>query len=141
LWTDTGVTGTLTWTGSTGDPQPGALQVDVTPAVGDAGALTGGWVLYNMSATNLTGRTISAWVWLNTATSPEFKVFVQTGTQYVWADGGSLRLEPYTWTCVSLNLMAPAYNQPEYDPTSVISLGFEMLGTTPFQLYVDTVRD
>lgn len=140
LETDTGVQATLVWSGATGDPNAGALQVDVTPASSDASALTGAWVRFAMSATDLTNRTISAWVWLDSGESPHLKTFVQTGTQYKWADYGTVFVTAHQWTCLTLPVSTPAYNQPDYDPTHAVSLGFEMLGSEPFRVFVDTVR-
>jgi hypothetical protein len=140
LATNSGVKATLTWTGSTGDPTPGAMQVDFTPAPSDAGATSGVWIHEEMAAANLTGRTVSAWVWLDSGPSPQFLTFVQTATDYAWADNGVVALPLHAWTCVSLPVSAPAYNQPEYDPTNVIRIGFEMLGAKPFRVYVDSVR-
>jgi len=145
-WTfDSGIEG---WTlsidtgvdGSTGDPSPGALRVDVAPYVDDAGGINGAWLVYEMPLGDLSARTVSAWVWLDSGTTPHLKVFVQTGTQYAWGDNGTILLTPRTWTCVSLPVSTPAYNQAHYDPTDVITVGFELLGAASFQLYVDTVR-
>ncbi|MBV9947797.1 MAG: hypothetical protein JOZ69_13160 [Myxococcales bacterium] len=127
--------GTVVWTGTAGNPTRGALQVDVTPGAGQ-----GAWLRYTTPLGDLTSRVVSAWVWLDLGPSPRFKVFVQTGMQFAWADGGPMFLPPRTWTCVSLSLDAPAYSQASYDPSAVVVLGFEMLGTVPFRLFVDGVR-
>jgi hypothetical protein len=137
---DTGVDASLEWIGTTGDPSPGALQVEITPYAGEGGAINGGWLQYNTALGDLAGRIVSAWVYLDSGTSPALKVFVQTGTQYEWADNGTVTLAPRAWTCVSLPISTPAYNQPNYDPTAVIRVGLQLLGSAPFQLYVDTVR-
>jgi hypothetical protein len=140
LTNDRGVQANLGWTGSAGNPMPGALRVDVTPNADDGGALTGAWAYYDMSSADLSNRTVSAWVWLDSGPSPHFKVYVQTGTQYVWADGGTVYLAAHAWSCVSLNVSSPLYNQGGYDPTNAIRLGFEMLGSAPFRVYIDTVN-
>jgi hypothetical protein len=144
-WTLTignGVDAGLTWTSTTGDPSPGALEVDFTPPVTDAGTESTIWVhwVQDTNPVDLTGRTVAAWVWLDTPTSPRFLTFVQTQTEYAWADEGVVTLTPRTWTCVSLPLAMPAFSQPAYDPTHVIRIGFEMLGTSPFRIYIDSVR-
>jgi hypothetical protein len=138
---NSGVSGGVSWTGSTGDPSPGALEVDVTSLPADAGTLNGGWVEFQATALgNLTGRVVSAWVWLDSGTTPNVKVFVQTGSQYTWADNGTVHLMPHVWTCLSLDVSSPSYtNGPDYDPQNVVRLGFEMLGPTPFRVYVDSV--
>ncbi len=79
-------------------------------------------------------------MWLESGTSPQVKLFVQTGTTYAWADAGTVVLAPRAWTCLSLDLSAPQYNQPNYDPTKVITLGFETQAIDPFRLFVDDVR-
>jgi hypothetical protein len=139
-WTvssDTGVSASVTWTGATGNPSPGALLFAVT--AGD-GANQGAWLRNAASYGDLTGRTISAWLWLGGGPSPHLKLFVQTGSEYVWADGGTVNLAPQQWTCVSLSVSSPAYNGPEYDPTDVVNIGFETVAVDSFQLYVDTVQ-
>jgi hypothetical protein len=139
--TDTGVPATVAWTGASGNPSPGALQADVTPAATDSGTVTGAWVSYVPSSPiDLSNRTISAWVWLESGESPHLKTFVQTGAQYNWADNGTVHLFWHEWACVSMPVSTPSYTQPNYDPTRAIRLGFEMLGLTPFRLYIDSVR-
>jgi hypothetical protein len=142
-WTltmDTGVVGALSWTGSAGNPSPGALEVEVTSSAPDAAA-DGAWAEYDTPLGNLSGRTVAAWVWLDSGPSPHLKLFVQTGLQYTWADNGTVDLPSHVWTCVSMPVSSPSYtNGPNYDPTSVVRLGFEMLASSPFRIYVDTVR-
>jgi hypothetical protein len=137
---DTDVVATLGWTGSTGHPSLGALQVEVKPSQHDGGAANGGWLKHSDAYGDLSGRTVSAWVWLESGETPNLKVFAQTGTQYVWSDNGTVHLRPKTWTCVSLPISTPSYNQPGYDPTDVVDIGFELLGSSSFEVYVDTVR-
>jgi hypothetical protein len=138
--TDTGAQATLAWSAATGDPAPGSLQADVTPSSSDA-SLTGAWVRFLMTTpADLTGRTISAWAWLDSGQSPHLKTFVQTGAMYEWADNGTIFLGTHQWTCLSLPVSTPSYSQPSYDPTKVVALGFEMLGTGPFRLFIDSVR-
>jgi mannanase-like protein len=135
VFSNTGVQPSLTWTRNTGNPSPGALQVDFAPS-----SPSGAWLRYLAPLGNLVGRTISAWVWLETGASPRLKVFVQTGQTYAWADYGIVYLSPHVWTCVSMVVSSPVYTGPNYDPTNVIVVGFEMLASSPFRLYVDTVR-
>ncbi len=141
LETDTGVPATLGWNASAGDPSPGALEADVTPAASDSGAVSGAWAAFIPSSPlDLSGRTLSAWVWLDSGESPNLKTFVQTGSQYDWADNGTVHLALHEWTCVSMPVSSPSYEQPSYDPSQVIRLGFEMLGREPFRLFIDSVR-
>ena len=137
---NSGVNATLTWTGSTGYPTPGALQVDFTPGPLDSGVNSAVWIHIEVPPSDLTGRTLSAWVWLNSGPSPEFLTYVQTGTSYAWADDGEHTVAPQTWTCLSLPVSNPAFSQPGYDTTQVIRIGFEMISNSPFRVFVDTVR-
>jgi hypothetical protein len=136
----TGVNASLTWTGSTGNPTPGAFQVDFTPAPSDAGVYSTVWIHEDMGPSDFTGRTLSAWAWLDSGPSPRFLTYAQTGSQYEWADDGEHTLTPHAWTCVSLQLSKPSFNQPNYDTTQVIRIGFEMINNSPFRVFVDTVR-
>jgi hypothetical protein len=133
------VRGTVSWVGSTGSPAPGALKVDVTQLDNTLTA-QGSWVQYATPLGPLGGRTVSAMIWLDAGPSPRVKLFVQTGTQYAWGDGGTVVLTPLTWTCLTLSVSEPSYNGPNYDPSSVMALGFELLGSEPFRVYVDSVR-
>jgi hypothetical protein len=133
--TDPGVTASATWTGTVGHPAPGAASLAAMP--GD-GSNQGAWLTMNVAA-DLAQRTVSAWVWLDSGASPRFKLYVQTGSQYTWADGGTVDLPLHAWACVSLNLAAPSYEGPGYDPTQVIAVGFETMAIEPFHLFVDTV--
>jgi hypothetical protein len=142
-WTisaQSGVQATLAWTGAVGEPSPGSLDVEITPRTSDAGTTSGAWPQYGMTLGNLSGRTVSAWVWLESGPSPQVKLFVQTGTEWVWADNGTVHLSPNVWTCVSLPVSSPSYSGENYDPTDVIRLGFELLGVDSFRVYIDTVR-
>jgi hypothetical protein len=136
----TDVQASLAWTSAEGKPSPGALQIEVTPRESDAGATSGAWPQFGMKLGDLSGRTISAWAWLDSGPSPELKFFVQTGSQWVWADNGTVHLSPKVWTCVSLPVSSPAYSGENYDPTDVVRLGFQVFGVSPFRLFVDTVR-
>jgi hypothetical protein len=132
---------TTSWSGATGDPTPGALAVDfagLSPDAGGPGATI--WVHAEIPASDLTGRTVSARIWLNGGQSPQFLSFAQTQTAYAWADNGEVRLPLGSWTCVVLPISSPVDAYPQYDPTQVVRIGFEMIATAPFQLFVDSVR-
>jgi hypothetical protein len=142
-WTlslDPDVQASVAWASSMGEPSPGAIQVDVTPAVSDAGTINGAWLQLDAALGDLSGLTASAWVWLDRGATPHLKLYLQTGSQYGWADNGTVYLPLQTWICVSLPISSPAYQQASYDPTDTVRVGFEMLGTAPFRLYVDSVR-
>jgi hypothetical protein len=146
---DTGVQVSLTWDSTVGYPSAGALAFDVTPRPNDAGSDDGGdggpttsgaWLENAMSNGSLSGRTFAAWVRLESGPSPQFKTFAQSGSQYIWADNGTIDLEPQTWTCVSLPFSSPSYNQGgDFDPTDVIRMGFQMIATEPFRIDFDTI--
>ncbi|MDP9036927.1 MAG: hypothetical protein M3O50_19180 [Myxococcota bacterium] len=141
LFTATGVQGSLLWNGTVGMPTRGALQLDVTPDVTTGFGLVHARYLTSALG-DLSGRTISAWLWVETG-APRLKLYVLTGPQYIWADNGEVPVAPRTWTCVSMPVSSPLYkNRPTYDPTNVVRLGFEMLSTssTPSRVYIDTVR-
>lgn len=92
-----------------GWPTSGALEVDSTVNSSDA-ASNQAYIGFDESpAADLSGRTVSAWLWLDSGTSPNLKLFVQTGNIYTWADGGSFVLAAHTWRCVSLDVSSPNY--------------------------------
>jgi hypothetical protein len=129
----------LTWTGSTGDPTKGALELVYTPpSPPDSGTENGVWLDVDIDASDLSKRTVSARVWLDEG-SLQLLTFVQTQTDYAWGDDGVISLPTRKWTCVSLPVSTPVFSQPDYDPTQVIRIGLEMLSDTPFRVYVDTV--
>src|SRR5208282_4640734 len=90
--TDTQVT--MSWYGGSGDPAPGSLAVDFTGTASDSSGPAVIWVHEEMTAIDLTGRTVSAWVWLDSGPSPQFLSFVQTETAYAWGDYGEMLLTP-----------------------------------------------
>jgi hypothetical protein len=140
---------TMSWVATNGDPTPGALEVD-GPMAPD-GSSEVGVVTVDFAPADLTGRTLSAWVRLDSGPSPRVLFFVQTrdpeaGAAAVdptagwgWADNGEIELSPGTWNCLSLPVSSPATNYP-YDPMHVVDIGFEMFATAPFQLSIDSVR-
>ncbi len=129
----------LTWTGSTGDPTQGALEIVYTPpSPADSGTKNGVWLDIDIDASDLSNRAVSAQVWLDEG-SLQLLTFVQTQTDYAWGDNGTTSLPTRMWTCVSLPVSTPNFSQPNYDPTHVIRIGLEMLSDAPFRVYVDTV--
>jgi hypothetical protein len=133
---------TVTWANNVGSPTAaGALEVDGLPVTDDAASSQSHVGFDESPAVDLSGRTLAAWLWLDSGTSPSLKLFVQTGRIYTWADGGSVVLPLRTWTCVSLNVSAPAYASQNgvYDPTNVIRVGFEFDGSASYRVYVDSV--
>jgi hypothetical protein len=132
---------TLVWTGAIGNPNPGSLAADISALDGSNHSTL---VQYSGSPAlgNLSGRTISAWVMVESSTTQDAKLFVQT-TSFAWADNGTIHLAPHVWTCMSLSVSGPSYNtlSPPYDPTMGLRIGIELgVGASPFRLYVDSVR-
>jgi hypothetical protein len=132
---------TILWNDTVGWPTSGALEVDSAVNSSDA-ASNQAYIGFDESpSADLSGRTVSAWLWLDSGTSPDIKLFVQTGNIYTWADGGSFVLAAHTWRCVSLDVSSPEYVSQNgvYDPTDVLRIGFELDGAGPYRLYVDSV--
>jgi hypothetical protein len=69
----------------------------------------------------------------------ELFTFVQTQTDGAWGDNRLVSLPLHTWTCVSLPVSTPVFNQPSCDPTHVVHVGLEMESNEPFRVYVDTM--
>jgi hypothetical protein len=138
---DPGAQVTMSWSGLMGNPSPGALEVNLAAVAPDAGGLHV-WVHGNVvPAANLTGRTVSALVWLESGPSPEFYSFVQTTVGgYSWGDNGKVELTPGVWNCVTIPVSSPATRLLGYDPAQVIRIGYMMVATTPFRLLIDSVR-
>jgi hypothetical protein len=136
---DTGVdswelsgTGTMVWTGAVGDPAPGALQVDWSNGQAIHPRLV-------QPLGNLTGKVVTAEVWVDAGTNVQIKMFVQTGTRQIWADGGAMTPTPGQWTCMALDIDNPVFSRQQYDPTDVQILGFEVVGSGTSRIYIDSV--
>jgi hypothetical protein len=121
--------GTMVWTGAVGDPGLGAIQVDWTgtthprlvQALGD-----------------LRGHIITAEVWVDSGTNVLTKLFVQSGTKLVWADGGVVTPTPGQWTCLALDIDNPAFSKNMFDPTNVSVVGLELGDNGGGRVYFDT---
>ena len=130
---------TTSWTGAIGNPAPGALELDVGDAAPDANGLSVVWVYKEISAVDLTGGTVSAWVLLDRGPSPQLLSFVQTAPAEAWGDNGEIQIPQGIWTCLSIAVSSPVTTQGQYEPAQVIKIGFEMIGA-PFRLLIDSVR-
>ena len=124
--------GTMTWVGTVGQPDPGALQVDWLGALPVHPR-------YAQPLGNLRGRTVTARMWVDAGASVGIKVFVQTGSRDWWADGGIVTPTPGQWTCVTLTIDNPAFSRQQYDPSDVQILGVEFQTTTSGRVYIDQV--
>jgi hypothetical protein len=123
--------GTLVWTGAIGDPSPGALQLDF------GGTTTHPRLVQALG--NLTGRIVTAEVWVDSGSGVGIKLFVQTGTRQVWADGGLVTALPGQWTCLALNIDNPVFSRQQFDPTDVQIVGLEIQASGQSRLYLDEV--
>jgi hypothetical protein len=120
--------GTMVWTGAVGDPAPGAIEVDwsgtthprLIQAFGD-----------------LRGHIITAEVWVDAGVTVTAKLFVQTGTKWVWADGGIVTPKGGQWTCLALDIDNPAFSKNQYDPTNVAIIGLELGDNGTNRIYFD----
>jgi hypothetical protein len=130
---DSSTSGTLVWTGATGDPTPGALQLDAT--INGKQAVR---VLLEQTFPDLTGKTLYARVFLDSGSGVGVKPFVQTGV--TWAEGPAVALATKQWTCLNLDLANPTTTTSgAVDPTDVRRIGVVVYGATTFRLYTDYV--
>jgi hypothetical protein len=131
---NSGTSGTLVWTGATGDPTAGALQLDATIS----GKQTVR-VLLEQTFPDLTGKTLYARVFLDSGSGVMVKPFVQTGASYDWAEGPPVVLATQQWTCLDLDFANPTTGGATIDPTDVRRIGVLVLGATTLRLYTDYV--
>lgn len=125
--------GTMIWTSTVGDPNPGALQVDWTGALPVHPRRV-------QALGDLRGHVVTALVLVNSGAPVGVKVFVQTGSRYWWADGGVVMLPSGQWTCVTLDIDNPAFSRQQYDPTDVQVLGLELQTASSGRVYIDQVE-
>ena len=88
---------------------------------------------------DLRGRILTARVWVDAGSKVTAKLFVQTGTKQVWADGGVVTPTPGQWTCQALDVNNPVFGKQQYDPSNVAILGFELDGTGATRVYFDQI--
>jgi hypothetical protein len=124
--------GTMVWNATVGSPSPGALEVDWNNGQAIQARLV-------QALGNLSGRIVTASVWLDTGTGVQARIFVQTGTRSVWADSGYVTLKAGQWTCLALDIDNPVFSRQQYDPTNVQVLGVDMQAGGTARLYIDTV--
>jgi hypothetical protein len=132
---DGGTSGTLVWTGATGNPTLGALQLDAT--IGAVKQTVR--VLLEQTFPDLTGKTLYARVFLDSGSGVMVKPFVQTGASYYWAEGPPATLAPQQWTCLNLDFANPTTGGATIDPTDVRRIGVLVIGATTLRLYTDYV--
>ena len=135
---DGGAGPSLTFDSTTGDPNPGSIDVKLPfTAYGQTYAVNS-----NVAPpANLSGKTIHAWVMLDKTDAGEsaftktgyVKVFAQ-GTGYVYASGTAKGLAAGVWTEFTMNVSTPEGGTPPatYDPTKIIQVGVQFgLGSMP----------
>jgi len=149
-----GFNSTLSHEDGEGDPEPGSAMVtipfDYTGTGQDAG-LQKVHLSYPLTAEDLTGRTASASIMLVSGGSEECpisgKLFIKSGADYVWADGGAVNLTTGMWTELTLVADDPSYIDNEtYDPAEINQIGIEVspnnattCTTTEVVVLVDTI--
>jgi len=131
---DPGASGTLSWSGSTGDPAPGALEIDATVA----NELNNVRVYLDQSPSNFTGKVLYAHVFLESGSGVSAKVFAQTGAS-AWGDGHDVYLDTQQRYCVSFDPRDTAVLTADFDPTAVRRIGVFFFGNASARLYVDQV--
>lgn len=130
-----GQSGTLSHDASNGAPAPGALLVDVLSGPPNQSA----WPEYMQPVGDLSGKTLTANVYLESGTGIALKLYVKTGAGFAWADGGTVPLTLGEWTCIVLDVDNPSYNDGDYDPSEVVQTGFEVFGSAAFRVLIDEV--
>jgi hypothetical protein len=136
-----------------GDPAAGCLEVTVPYTAAEQKL----FVSYTPATPlNMTGTTITAMVQLaaGLTTDPSApggaKLYVKTGDDYVWADGGWNNLETAgAWLLITLDVSNPSgyIASTDYDPSDVRELGIEFdtnttaaLDYSTATIYIDTVE-
>jgi len=88
--------------------------------------------------TDMNDRIVVAHVLVQSGSDLTGKLYVQT-TDYAWADSGSIPLEPGVWTCLSLDIARPAYQNAGYDPNNVLTVGVGVRGVGDATVLLDDV--
>ncbi len=120
----------LTWNGSVGNPELGAMELDAS----------GGGAMQVRSQTvpgDLTGRVMSANVYVEGASSVDIMLYAQSGEQAKWADGGTITAAPGQWYCLALDLDNPVTASGLFDPADVRVVGIDVQRSGAFSVYID----
>jgi hypothetical protein len=123
--------GSMVWTGAVGDPGLGAVEVDWS------GSTTHPRLVQSLG--NLSGHIITAEIWVDVDANVTAKLFAQTGAKLSWGDGGVVTPTPGQWTCMALDMNNPAFSKPQFDPTNVQIIGFELSGSGNDRVYFDEI--
>jgi hypothetical protein len=125
----------VAWLSTTGHDAPGALQA--TMSLVDVDAFTS-MQYRDVPLTDMNDRIVVAHVLVQSGSDLAGKLYVQT-TDYAWADSGSIPLEPGVWTCLSLDIAHPAYQNAGYDPNNVLTIGVRVRGVGDATVLLDDV--
>jgi len=118
---------TLTWDSANGNPDPGAMS-STSPFAGPENKAQ---LQITVSSTDLTDGTVTAWIRLESGLSTDeanpggAKLFVKSGSGYVWASGPWANLVEGEWTQLTLNTALPDYEDAGFDPSQIVQLGVE----------------
>lgn len=122
---------TVTHSSTFGSPDPGAMEVmtssnraiilahDESPAV------------------DMTGRTLSANVFIQSGSTVQVWLYVQTGSNSAWTDSQYLSLASGVWNCITMDMSNPDNPHPEFDPADVRAWGIRITSNGGFEVYVD----
>jgi hypothetical protein len=125
-----GANSSVTWTGTVGNPSPGALEFDV-PSGSSA-------ELYSANLTgNLSGRRMLLNVYVVSGTNVRMRLFVETANPARRGYGTYVSSPLASWDCASLDLQAPATSDTGFDPSNVSGAGLEVEGSGDVAIYVD----
>lgn len=118
-----------------GNPDPGALQLDIPYSAASQYVSTG--VNIDPPGIDLTGKTIKAMVKIvsgygsaeDIMTAPgNAKLYIKTGADYVYASASVANITAIgTWTAIDFITKFPDYNADKdaYDPTQVLEIGIQ----------------
>jgi len=121
---------TLTWTGAVGDPDLGAMELNASSG--------GAMQVRNVTPPgDLSGRIMSANVYVAAGTAVDIILYVQSGSPAKWADGGTVTATVGQWYCLTLDLDNPVTTSASFDPTDVRVVGLDIQGSGDVQVYID----
>lgn len=113
---------TLSFDAATGDPSPGSASVTLLyNAVSQEAHLQ-----TNVPDLNLAGRTVQARVRLDSGDA-RAKLYLKTGSGWVWGSGPETALTAGVWTTVTLNASSPDFQLTGYDPALVKAAGLVLV--------------
>jgi hypothetical protein len=134
LEADPGASGNLSWTGASGEPAPGALEIDATVS----GGFNNVRIYLEQSPSDLSGKVVYARVFLESGAGVSAKVFAQTGVS-AWGDGQDVQLDAQRWQCISFDPRDPVTLTAGFDRTAVHRIGVFFFGEASSRVYVDQV--